>query len=221
MDERHIRVARTARYHALGEPGPWTSQVWLVCHGYGQLAARFLRRFGVLDDGSRYIVAPEALNRFYVRRDHQQDRTVGATWMTREDRLHEIDDYLGYLDAVCGRIFSEVDRDAVEFVALGFSQGVATMCRWAARAPVPPDRIVAWAGWLPDELEPSPRLFGDAHLTLVVGDRDHHASDGADRRMVSRLEAGAVPHDFIRFSGGHELHPTTLIELAAARRGMA
>lgn len=218
MDERHIRVSRTARYHSLGRPGPGTSQVWLVCHGYGQLAGRFLRRFGVLDDGSRYIIAPEALNRFYVPRDGR-DRSVGATWMTREDRLNDIDDYLGYLDALCGRVFSEVARDAVEFVALGFSQGVATVCRWAARAPVPPDRVVAWAGWLPDELEPAPRLFGDAHLTLVVGDRDHHAHDGADRRMISRLQSGGVPHDIVRFSGGHELHPRTLLELAAKRGG--
>ncbi|MGD8276684.1 MAG: phospholipase, partial [Gemmatimonadota bacterium] len=192
MNERHIRVTRTARYCTLGDAGPATRQVWLVCHGYGQLAARFLRRFSVLDDGHRYMVAPEALNRFYIRPDpgpHGPGAPVGATWMTREDRLREIEDYVGYLDALTGEIFSLVDRAAVEFIALGFSQGVATICRWAERAPIAPDRIVLWAGSLPDELTASPRLFGDAGLTLVLGDRDPYAEGGADRRIAERFEA--------------------------------
>lgn len=217
MKERHIRISRTARYHVLGEPGPRTRQVWLACHGYGQLAARFLRRFAVLDDGSRCIVAPEALNRFYARSaggPHGPDAPVGATWMTREDRLHEIADYVAYLDAVCGEVFTEIDREAVEFVALGFSQGVATVCRWAGRAPVGPDRLLLWGGALPDELVPGPRLFGDAQLTLIVGDRDPYVTGGAEARLTARLEKAGMPFERIRFAGGHELDPTVLRGLA-------
>jgi predicted esterase len=224
MNERHIRVTRTARYCTLGDAGPATRQVWLVCHGYGQLAARFLRRFSVLDDGHRYMVAPEALNRFYIRPDpgpHGPGAPVGATWMTREDRLREIEDYVGYLDALTGEIFSLVDRAAVEFIALGFSQGVATICRWAERAPIAPDRIVLWAGSLPDELTASPRLFGDAGLTLVLGDRDPYAEGGADRRIAERFEAGAMPFELIRFAGGHELDPTVLRRLAGGAESEA
>jgi predicted esterase len=217
MNERHIRVARTARYCTLGDAGSRTRQVWLVCHGYGQLASRFLARFAVLDDGSRFIVAPEALNRFYVRPDagpHGPGAPVGATWMTREDRLREIDDYVGYLDAVCAEIFTAVARSAVEFFALGFSQGVATVCRWAARARLAPDRLILWAGALPDELAAAPGLFGDAHLSLVLGDGDPYAQDGADRRISQRFEAGAMPFEFVRFAGGHDLDPAVLRRLA-------
>jgi len=219
MEERHIRVSRTARYWTLGDAGPATRQVWLVCHGYGQLAAPFLRRFVVLDDGSRYVVAPEALNRFYVRPDpgpHGPGAPVGATWMTREDRLREIDDYVAYLDAVTGEIFALVERPSVEFVALGFSQGVATICRWAARAPVGPDRLILWGGLLPDELTASPSLFGEASPTVVLGDRDPYTRDGADRRIAERFEAGAMPFELIRFDGGHELDPSVLRRLAGA-----
>jgi len=219
MNERHIRVARTARFWSLGSPGPQTREVWLVCHGYGQLAGRFLRRFVVLDDGSRYIVAPEALSRFYLEGGNGGERTVGATWMTREDRLHEIDDHVAYLDALCGQVFSEVERDAVEFTVLGFSQGVATVCRWAVRAPIAPDRLIAWAGSLPDELTPAPRLFGDARLTLVLGDRDPHVPDGAEQRLRLRLEEGGMPFEFVRFAGGHEVRPTTLQDVAARAGG--
>ena len=59
MREHRLLATRTARYYSLGEPGPATRQLWVVCHGYGQLAGRFLRHFEPLDDGARVIVAPE------------------------------------------------------------------------------------------------------------------------------------------------------------------
>jgi predicted esterase len=134
--------------------------------------------------------------------------------MTREDRLHEIEDYVGYLDALSGEIFAAVDRASVEFIALGFSQGVATVCRWAARAPVPPDRLVLWAGAPPDELSPTPGLFGDAHVTLVLGDEDPWARDGVAQRLIEHLRAGGMPFEMIRFPGGHELDASVLSLLA-------
>ena len=92
--ERHIRVARTGRYHTLGEAGANLREVWFVCHGYRQLGRRFLPRFAELDDGTRRIGAPEALSRFYLHdpeTGHGKDVPIGATWMTREDRENEID----------------------------------------------------------------------------------------------------------------------------------
>src|SRR5207245_4750618 len=74
LQEHHLAVAKTARYYSLGEPGPATRQLWYVCHGYGQLAGRFLRHFEPLDDGSRVIIAPEGLSRFYLR---SEERRVG------------------------------------------------------------------------------------------------------------------------------------------------
>jgi hypothetical protein len=78
--EHRVTVSRSTRYYTMGRPG---REAWFVLHGYGQLAERFLTECGALDDGTRLIVAPEALSRFYVDRAH---RVVGASWMTREDR---------------------------------------------------------------------------------------------------------------------------------------
>ncbi len=100
MDAHHLPVGRTARYYTLGPIGAATRQVWFACHGYGQLAERFLQRFEPLDDGAHLIVAPEGLSRFYLS-DNPRERRVGATWMTREDRLNEIADYVRYLDTLC------------------------------------------------------------------------------------------------------------------------
>jgi len=66
MREHHLIVPRSARYFTLGELGPGTRDVWFVCHGYGQLAGRFLRQFEPLMDGTRFVVAPEGLSRFYL-----------------------------------------------------------------------------------------------------------------------------------------------------------
>src|SRR6266550_3439645 len=131
VSEHHLSVARTARYYTLGEPG--ATEVWFVCHGYGQLAGRFLRRFEPIADGSRLVVAPEGLNRFYVGSGEHRDQPVGATWMTREDRLNEIADYVKYLDAVYADVFGGKPT-AARVRALGFSQGAATASRWVARA---------------------------------------------------------------------------------------
>ena len=135
MRERHIRVARTARYYALGSAGPSLREIWLVCHGYRQLAGRFLRRFSDLDDGTRLIVAPEGLSRFYLHDSegsHGKEVPIGATWMTREDRENEITDYVGLLDAVVDEVSEESGGQITRLTVLGFSQGAHTACRWVA-----------------------------------------------------------------------------------------
>src|SRR5258705_5071915 len=150
MQEFHLTVGRTARYYTLGEPGPDVRQVWVVCHGYGQLAGRFVRHFEPIADASRLIVAPEALSRFYL--DSGMHERVGATWMTREDRLADIEDYVRYLDALHAAVFRQLDRASVQLVVLGFSQGVATASPWVAPG-MRPERLVAWGGVLQPVLD--------------------------------------------------------------------
>src|SRR5207302_5058394 len=86
MREHSIKVRRSARYYTLGPDDERTVRdVWFVLHGYGQLAAQFIGIFEAVNDGTRLIVAPEALNRFYVagvETAPAAERGVGATWMT-------------------------------------------------------------------------------------------------------------------------------------------
>ena len=98
MEERFIRVERTARFHVLGDIRT-CRELWVVVHGYGQLGRYFLNNFTGMEEG-RCIVAPEGLSRFYLDAEHSR---VGATWMTREDRLHEIEDHIAYLDRLTAK----------------------------------------------------------------------------------------------------------------------
>jgi predicted esterase len=221
-NESHIAVPRTARIMTLGVAGPSVRQVWLVCHGYGQLASRFLRRFEPLADASRIIVAPEALNRFYLENEpgpHGPESRVGATWMTREDRLNEIEDYIRYLDAVRTTACRELPADGVKLVALGFSQGVSTVVRWAARTGAAIDRLVLWAGSWPPEIEPRSDLFRGAAVDLVAGTSDASVSEAAVVRLCAALEAGGLGPRLIRYAGGHVIDGDVLRGIAGGLDG--
>ena len=217
VEEHRIRIQKTARYFTLGDLGPGTRELWVVCHGYRQLARRFLRRFLCLDDGSRLIVAPEGLSRFYLddgTRKHGPGARIGATWMTREDRLAEIRDYVAYLDAVV----DEVHRGGAfeRLVVLGFSQGVHTVCRWVVAGDVPVRRLICWGAYPPDDLDPGrglTRLAG-TDLVLVRGLSDAYASQTAHERQELRLENLGMPFRTATHAGGHELDGALLEELA-------
>src|SRR5256714_10666900 len=190
MQEHHIGVTRSARYFTLGNSSSGVEEVWFACHGYGQLAARFLEKLRVLDDGRRYLVAPEGLSRFYLS-ESPTERRVGATWMTREDRLAEIDDYVRYLDAVYADVLRSLDRAAVTVHALGFSQGTSTVSRWAAMGNAKIDRLTLWGGEFPPDLDLTvdalaSRLRG-MQLALVYGRSDEYITPKVIQTITSRL----------------------------------
>jgi predicted esterase len=124
-----LPVSRTARYATLGTFDASVRDCWIVCHGYGQLAAGFVTEFEPLLAPGRLIVAPEGLSRFYLE---GESGAIGASWMTRESRETEIADYVGYLDAVYHQIQARTENDALRVTAMGFSQGTATICRWGS-----------------------------------------------------------------------------------------
>ena len=208
MQERFIPVQRTARYHVLGDPAS-ARTIWIVVHGYGQLARFFLNNFAGLEEGC-CIVAPEGLSRFYLDQAHSR---VGATWMTREDRQHEIDDHIRYLDTLVEHMLKEAPPNTV-VNALGFSQGVATVARWAMHGRSTVQRLVLWAGPLPPEMEHHALSNWRAlHVDLVLGDADEYATAEALGTMAQRLTTAGVPHATHVFKGGHQLDAILLREL--------
>ena len=220
FEQRHLNVTRSARYAILGSPTADLSEVWFVCHGHGQLAARFLSRFLPLERKDRLFIAPEALSRYYLSPPnagpHAPGTPVGASWMTAEDRESEMNDYVGYLDLLHDQIFSVVARGKVQLWAIGFSQGAATVARWVVRGKVEPDRVVMCSGMLPAELdeEAAKRLVLRSPLTLTFGDADEFASPDRVIAEESKLRQLGIPYEIIRFKGGHTITPELLNQLA-------
>ena len=214
----HLTTSRTARYCTIGEPGPAVRELWLACHGYGQLAADFAAALGALEDPVRLVVAPEALSRFYVSQEqsrHGPDSAVGATWMTREDRLTEIDDYVAYLDRVHSTVLRELEGP-LRVVALGFSQGTATISRWSARTDARVDELVLWGGRLAPELDLGElrARWAKLRVTLIAGSRDRWTRVQELQEEAAKLTRHGIAVGISTFEGGHRLDDDTLRALS-------
>lgn len=225
----HITVPRTARYYVLGVPNELVRDVWIVCHGFGQLAESFIEPFAALEDDTRLIVAPEALSRFYLdsRPAHSRTSKVGATWMTREDRDAEIADVVTYLDALYERLFLDladggVDRDRVRVHALGFSQGAAAVSRWAARGSGVVDNLVVWGSGIPQDV--NIRALGERRpalsIDLVYGTGDEWLAGEVVPAQRAVLEASGVRYRVHSFEGGHVLSRAVLRALMGVESGV-
>jgi predicted esterase len=208
-----VQVTRTARIATLGSPAS-ADVWWVVLHGYGQLAADFAPQFESIVALDRCVVAPEALSRFYVDglESHEE---VGASWMTREGRTHEIEDYVAYLDAAVQHLRPDGADPSVRVI--GFSQGAATASRWALLGDTPIDRLVLWGGAPAHDLdlEPHADALRAMDLTMVVGADDPYVT--AERRQAVRhwLDQHDIPVTVHTFEGGHRLDDDTLQTIVA------
>ena len=226
--ENHLRVARTARYFELGGPESAQSSsqqiasrqvvsLWFVLHGYSQLARDFVQYFADAAGPTRLIVAPEALNRYYLAPPEAgpaAERPVGATWMTREDRDNEIADYVSYLDTLYEALQPRLSIDA-RVEVIGFSQGAATATRWALHGHVPVSRLILWGGLLPPETPLDEPALRRSRLTLVAGSRDQYLTADRLEAEEQRLAAAGIPLRVIRFDGRHSLKRDVIRQLAA------
>ena len=212
MNEHRIQTIRRARYYTIGG-GEAVDEVWIVLHGHGQLGSVFINYFKSIATPTRLVVAPEALNHYYLEEGasgRTKDAKVGATWMTRMDRESEIADYVDFLDAIWGETAARAPR----VTALGFSQGVATACRWIAMGKSRVDRLVAWAGQLPPDVDPAAFTKLSGGVTFVNGSSDEYASWIAEGDHTTRLGAVGVKPDVVSFDGGHRMDRITLDRIA-------
>lgn len=214
--EHRVAVQRSARVYTVGNVH--ASAAWVVIHGYAQLAARFISNFAAIAGDDRVVIAPEALNRFYIDIPRPgvsaTDRRVGTTWMTREDREAEIADYVAYLDGA----ISAVAPDVRDLTVLGFSQGVATACRWLALGHTRVRRLILWAGPMPPELDL--RLLAarlnSVPVDIVMGNQDPIGDAGALDQQLDALQKAGIASRLTRFDGAHEMDAALIAQLAAS-----
>lgn len=198
-----IKIKRTAHYYTTGVPCVSASTIWLVFHGYGQLASRIIRKFDHLDLEDTHVIAPEGLNKFYFKRD---PLILGASWMTKHHRLDEINDYLQYID----QLMKSLTLNASQTVnVLGFSQGSATMMRWLDYARPNIDKMVNWAGEFPPDIEyeafiPYLKTIGKTYY--CVGDADEFLTPKRVEGISGFIDKADANIELKKFVGTHEIN---------------
>ncbi|MBS1595140.1 MAG: phospholipase [Bacteroidetes bacterium] len=202
----HVTVSKTARYYTLGTLTERTREIWIVIHGWAQLAEQFIGDFAALDNGERFIIAPEALNRFYLRAGKPE---VGATWMTREDREAEMRDYVNYLNVLYDSL--NLSRHTAKIVVLGFSQGVATLSRWVYLNQRRMDAVIFYAGEIANELQNAESIaaFTQKEKYFICGTEDPFINELNLPKVTSLLKGFTV----VMFEGRHELKADALINI--------
>lgn len=212
ISEKKITTQKTARYFQLGNQIEKTKNIWFVFHGYGELASEFILNFSKLANDETLIVAPEALNKFYLRGFTGK---IGATWMTAECRLNEIDDYINMINNVYKQISNSVDNEKVTLNVLGFSQGCHTAVRWLNETKLRISNLLLWSGTFPHDCNyiENSEYWLNVNTKIVMGNRDRLISEEHLNIELEFIQTQDVRFELIRFNGGHKIDHELLLSI--------
>lgn len=209
--EKHLEVNLKASYCMLNDLTSETKRIWIVFHGYGMLAKYFIKKFERLDARANFIIAPQGLSKHYLEGFSGK---VGAVWMTREDRLTEINNQIAYLNRVLEE--EKVLNSDASITLFGFSQGAATASRFGAFGNVKFDKLVLWAGTFPPDIpiDRTEKWGKSKEILYLTGNQDPFFKEemiGQQNQLVERA-TGTLPR-LIRFEGKHEVISDLLFEI--------
>lgn len=201
--QKTIDLQLTASYQTYGTLSDQTETIIIAFHGYGQLAKYFIRKFDFLDTSNHYVIAPQGLSKFYLN-NHTR---VGASWMTKENRLLDLKNQLHYVQSVFETETKAVDWSKTKLIVLGFSQGTATASRWVSQYQIPFDKLIAWGGQLGYELTNEDFLYikSEAKVIGLLGDNDPFYNGEDIQKMEAQLKTVFPKGEFILYEGKHEV----------------
>lgn len=201
--QKRIDLTLTASYETYGTLTEATETIIIAFHGYGQLAKYFIRKFNFLDTSKYYVIAPQGLSKFYLK-NHTR---VGASWMTKEDRLLDLKNQLHYIQTVFETEMKGVDFSNKRLIAFGFSQGVATLSRWATTHKIPFDKFIAWGGQIAYELTATDFDFrkSDSEAVGLLGDDDQFYNGENVQKMEAAFKAVFPKGTHYIYKGRHEV----------------
>lgn len=207
--KHEIKINKTAVYQTLGEVKT-AKTIWIVLHGYGYLAEFFIKKFNPILNDSTAIIAPEGLSKFYLN-GVGVDGRIGASWMTKDNRETEIDDYIKYLDQLYKVIIEENETTDLKINIVGFSQGGATASRWIANQKSKCDNFILWASSFAEEIDLE-TLSKNKKVFILFGDDDKFIKKEQVNAYEKLLAASKIEYQLIRFEGKHDIPKEVLLE---------
>lgn len=206
---KEITIPLKAKYSTYGELSDKTEKIWFVCHGYGQLSRFFIKKFEILDPKTNFVIAPQGLSKFYLKGFSGR---VGATWMTKEDRLTDIENQWTFLESVFDKELQGIDLSNKKIYALGFSQGAATISRWLTFTKNSIDKLIIWSGEVPNEFYQMDR-DKIPPIKLVYGKQDPFISFLEIEKQKEDFIKQSITFKVIDFDGKHEVLSEILLLL--------
>lgn len=209
MRQLNTNVTISARYFTIGADQP--KRIILACHGYGQLAQYFIKKFESLLDEDTMVIAPEGLSKFYLEGFSGR---VGASWMTKEDRESDIESHTNFLQTIYEQYAQQFPK--ANWVIFGFSQGAPTVCRWLHKYKPKTCQIILWAGIIPPELnndfKPESKYFDHQDITICYGNQDNLITE-EHHKKIKELQKEVPQINIVAYEGAHEIIPETLVTL--------
>ncbi|MDY2588291.1 alpha/beta hydrolase [Winogradskyella aquimaris] len=198
-EEKEITYTTSNSYSTLNALTSSTKHVWFVCHGMGYLSRYFLRYFKQLNPEENYIIAPQAPSKYYI----QPKMHVGANWLTRDHTESGMQNILNYFDAV---FEAEKIPEHLNFIVLGYSQGVSVAMRYLVKRKMKCDQLVLHSGGIPKELTAKDfeYLSDNTQVKLIYGTEDQYLD--TDRIAEESQRAKALFGNRLRilpFEGTH------------------
>jgi predicted esterase len=169
-----------------------------------------LRKFNSLDPDKHFIVAPEGMHRFYL---NGTSGRVGASWMTKEARLDDIEDNHNFLDQLSNKITS--DYSFKQRTILGFSQGGATASRWHQKNNFKASNFILWACVFPPDLSQTydEDVFKNSNNYFVLGKKDEYFQDNFEE-IINEYKSNISNIKILTFDGQHNIEAKTLKMIA-------
>jgi len=211
VQHHNTTIQKTAYYSTLGEANVTVKYLWIVCHGYGQLASQIIHKFSDIATEEHLFIAPEGLSRFYWNEAKGQ---VGSSWMTKQDRLHEVKDYCNYLQGLLDRYLPLCHKNT-KVMAFGFSQGVATVWRWMIRNKPQLHALIMWAGMTPEDLNflEDSEYLSTISIFSVHGTQDQYLTEDRVNFQLRLEKEQQLNIEHFTFEGKHLIDRTTLYKL--------
>lgn len=206
-----ISYEHTAQYHLSQAITGQEKEIWIIFHGYGQLAEFFLRKFNSFFCDRVLFVAAEATNYGYLQ--GFQGR-VGANWMTKHERELAIRNNHQYLNKLLSFILDGYD-ELPKINVLGFSQGAATASRWIGQVTIPITKLILWGGGFAHDLNIDSLgvKFDKTAVFIVLGDQDDLITNESIQKQDELISVLNIRVKRISYPGGHDLHLPTLERL--------
>lgn len=162
-------------------------EVWILFHGYAENINDFYNSFKPFTNKNRCFILPQGPSKFYQKGVKGK---IGASWMTSDNRLKEIENLNLYLNKLAERL--QLENKTLNVFA--FSQGVATASRWICQSKLTFDEIIFWGSPSPNEVDEQIYKFNPQYF---FGDKDQFLVQIKEKTKIPQSNLNSYPEGHI------------------------